>query len=60
MSQPISNWALEMQRELDAWLAEPDPVTKARMKAAWQAKLFEPSRRPKVKDHAKAAAGDED
>ena len=49
-----------MQRELDAWLAEPDPVTKARLKAAWQAKLYEMTRRPKVKDHAKAAAGDRD
>jgi hypothetical protein len=44
MSQPLSAWAKGMQTELDRWLAEPDPVKKAQLRAEWQKKLA---------DHAK-------
>lgn len=39
MAQELSQWAKTMKDEMDRWLAEPDPVTKAQLKAAWERKL---------------------
>ena len=59
MSQPVSAWAKMMTAELDAWLAEPDPVEQARKKRVWQAKLVAsaaPAKR--LKDWQREAAGE--
>jgi len=48
MAQALSNWARQMQLELERWLQEPDPVVKVRLKRAWEQRLVEhakPARR---------------